>query len=89
MLGQCDDLGGGVYKKRLSKNLARSIILAKGGKYWVYQFLFFKKDRPNIDEAELTAFRRIAKAYGSIPVQRIAELIAAKEWTEICNEYQS
>jgi hypothetical protein len=34
MMGQADDLGGGV-KKRLSKNLARSIILAKGGRYWV------------------------------------------------------
>lgn len=40
MLGQCDDLGGGVYKKRLSKNLARSIILAKGGQYWIYAYLF-------------------------------------------------
>jgi hypothetical protein len=44
MLGQCDDLGGGVYKKRLSKNLARSIILARGGRYWIYEYLFAKKD---------------------------------------------
>ena len=28
--GQCDDLGGGVFKKRLDKNRHRSIILAKG-----------------------------------------------------------
>ena len=27
--GQCDDLGGGVYKKRLNKNLHRSILLSK------------------------------------------------------------
>ena len=27
--GQADDLGGGVFKKRLNKNLHRSIILAK------------------------------------------------------------
>jgi len=38
MLGQADDLGGGVYKKRLGKNLYRSIIVARGGRYWVYAF---------------------------------------------------
>ncbi len=44
MLGQCDDLGGGVYKKRLGKNLYRSIVVAKGGNYWVYAHLFAKKN---------------------------------------------
>ncbi len=29
--GQADDLGGGVFKKRLNDNMHRSIILAKGG----------------------------------------------------------
>jgi len=33
LLGQVDDLGGGVFKKRLNNNLHRSILLAKGGKY--------------------------------------------------------
>lgn len=28
--GQADDLGGGVFKKRLDKNRSRSIIVAKG-----------------------------------------------------------
>lgn len=31
MAGQADDLGGGVWKKRLDKNRHRSIVLAKGG----------------------------------------------------------
>jgi hypothetical protein len=44
--GQCDDLGGGVFKKRLDKNMQRSIIVAKGDKYWVYAFLFAKKTAP-------------------------------------------
>lgn len=35
MKGQADDLGGGVFKKRLNKNMHRSIILAKGGRYWI------------------------------------------------------
>jgi hypothetical protein len=33
MLGRADDPGGGVFKKRLGKNLYRSIIVAKGGRY--------------------------------------------------------
>ncbi len=45
--GQVDDLGGGVIKKRLDKNRHRSIVLAKGGRYRIYQYLFAKKDRAN------------------------------------------
>jgi hypothetical protein len=51
MLGQADDLGGGVFKKRLGKNLYRSILLAKGRQFWVYAYLFAKQDRANIDTA--------------------------------------
>ncbi len=29
--GQSDDLGGGVFKKRLNKNMHRSIVLPEGG----------------------------------------------------------
>lgn len=86
MLGQCDDLGGEVYKKRLGRNLFRSIVVAKGGSYWVYQFLFAKQDRSNIDNDELAEFRRTAKAYGALSERRIAELIVNRQWTEICNE---
>ncbi len=32
--GKADDLGGGVYKKRLNQNRDRAIILAKGGVNW-------------------------------------------------------
>jgi hypothetical protein len=46
MLGQADDLGGGVFKKRLRKNQYRSIILARAGHYWVYEYLFAKQERP-------------------------------------------
>jgi len=33
MEGQADDLGGGVYKKRLRKNQYRSIIFARAGSF--------------------------------------------------------
>ena len=54
--GQCDELGGGVYKKRLNKNMHRSIVLSKGRRVWVYAYLFAKKDRENIDDGELDGF---------------------------------
>lgn len=53
MLGQADDLGGGVYKKRLGENLYRSIIVSRGGSFWVYEYLFAKRDRANIEDEEL------------------------------------
>ena len=52
MRGQADDLGGGVFKKRLNDNQHRSIVLAKGGKLWVFAFLYATKDRANIDPDE-------------------------------------
>src|SRR5471032_2149338 len=63
MKGQADDLGGGVFKKRLNDNMHRSIILAKGEHYWVYAYLFAKKDRANISPDELAEFRKLAHEY--------------------------
>ena len=63
MLGQADDLGGGVFKKRLSKNMYRSIIRAKGGRYWVFEYMFAKKDMDNIEDGELAKLKELAKVY--------------------------
>ncbi|MBZ5524597.1 MAG: type II toxin-antitoxin system RelE/ParE family toxin [Acidobacteriia bacterium] len=84
MLGQADNLGGGVFKKRLSKNQYRSIILAKGGQYWVYEYLFAKKDRDNIAEDELAEFRKLAKAYAVLTAQQVSRLMQNNSWMEIC-----
>jgi hypothetical protein len=43
MIGQADDLGGGVFKKRLKRNQYRAILLAKIGQLWVYEYLFSKQ----------------------------------------------
>ena len=64
MQGQADDLGGGVFKKRLNKNLHRSIVLAKGGRHWIFAYLFAKKDRANIAGDELADFKKLAHAFG-------------------------
>jgi hypothetical protein len=85
MKGQADDLGGGVFKKRLNKNRHRSIILAKGGRYWIYEYLFAKKDRANIDDDELEDFRILAKSYATLTENQIAQLLKEKDLMELCH----
>ena len=82
--GQADDLGGGVFKKRLSNNQLRSIILARGGTYWIYQYLFAKQDRANIDDDELKAFRLLAKNYAAMTKVQAKAQVADGHWIEIC-----
>ena len=86
MQGQADDLGGGVFKKRLNKNMHRAIILAKAGQSWVYAYMFAKKDRDNIEDDELTAFRKLAKTYATLDDQQIKQLVQNGDLTEICHD---
>ncbi len=83
MAGQADDLGGGVYKKRLARNLYRSIILAKGGECWIFEFLFAKQDMANIPDDELKAFRLLAKSYANLTASQVDALIANGHWITI------
>jgi hypothetical protein len=85
--GQADDLGGGVFKKRLSSGLYRSIILARGGEYWVYQYLYAKQDRANIDDDELKVLRGIAKGYAELTESEVSALIVEGKWIEICQGF--
>ena len=87
-LGQADDLGGGVFKKRLSRNEHRAIVLAKVGNLWIYEYLFAKKDLENIDKAELDGFRMLVKSYNRLTEQQVQALLAEKAWTEICKEIE-
>jgi hypothetical protein len=84
MNGQADDLGGGVFKKRLNRNMHRSIILARGRTSWVYAYLFAKKDRANIDDDELRAFRDLADLYAAKSEHDLTRELEAKELVEIC-----
>ncbi len=86
MKGLADDLGGGVYKKRLNRNMHRSIVLAKGGRYWIYAYLFAKKDRANIDNDELDDFRALARSYASLNDEQVARLLEDNDLTEICHD---
>ena len=87
--GQADHLGGGVFKKRLHANAYRSIVLARAGDFWVYEYLFAKKDRANIDEGELKGFRMLAKAYAGLTAAQVESLLADEDWIEICREAEA
>ncbi len=87
--GKADDLGGGVFKKRLNDNMHRSIILAKGKHYWVFEYLFAKKDRDNIDNNELSAFRDLAKGYAGLTDEQIALLVINRQLEEVCNDHKT
>jgi len=89
LLGQADDLGGGVFKKRLNENRHRAIILATSGDHWFYEYLFAKKDRDNIDENELDAFRKLAKAYGRATNQQLENMLKNKDLVEICSDSEA
>ena len=75
-----------MFKKRLNDNRHRSIILSKNGRFWVYEYLFAKQDRDNIDDDELVAFRSLAAIYGKLRDQEIENLIANRKFLEICND---
>lgn len=83
--GQADDLGGGVWKKRLGKNEYRSIILAKSTHFWIYTFLFAKADRANIDGKELAGFRKLAREFETLTDAKVDALMKSEGWREICN----
>lgn len=84
--GQADNLGGGVWKKRLNANRHRSIVLAKGNGYWVYQFLYAKKDQSNISQVDLAGFRKMAKTYEALTEMQVQYLLDTKEFMEVLYE---
>lgn len=84
--GKADDLGGGVFKKRLDKNRARSIILASDGRFWVFVYLFAKKDRANINDEELEGFKDLAAAYRKERDADINGQVRDGKLLEICDD---
>jgi hypothetical protein len=75
ILGQADDLGGGVFKKRIRKNQYCSIILARTDHYWIYEYLFAKRDRANIKNDERSEFRKLVKVSGGLTTHQMNQLI--------------
>lgn len=86
MQGQADNLGGGVYKKRLNDNMYRSIVLAKASRHWIFAYLYAKKDRENITPDELTGFKKLAKDYARATASEIVQLLKDTDLLEICHD---
>jgi hypothetical protein len=85
MTGQADDLGGGVFKKRLNDNMHRSIVLARGGHHWIYAYLFAKQHRANISNDELLAFRKLADAFARKTLHELNLELRNRDLLEICH----
>lgn len=85
MKGQGDNLGGNVWKKRLDKNRHRGIVLNKVGKWWIFVFIFAKKDRENIEKDELKAFKKLASTYGKLKPADLDRAVEDGELLEICH----
>lgn len=64
----------------------RSIVLAKGGRHWVFAYLFAKKDRTNIDADELAAFKKLAQAYGRMTDAELASTLSQGDLLELSDE---
>jgi len=83
--GQAEDLGGGVWKKRLNDNEDRSIVLAKGAKLWIYADLFAKQDKKDLEPDELRVARKLAGEYAKLKDDQLAKLLKNKSLVEICH----
>ncbi|MDY0310121.1 MAG: type II toxin-antitoxin system RelE/ParE family toxin [Castellaniella sp.] len=81
--GKGANLGGGVWKKRLNKNLHRSIVVEKVAAWWFFIYLYAKRDRENIDQAEEAAFKRLAAQYAVMQDAQLDELLMLHELLEI------
>jgi hypothetical protein len=63
------DLGGGVFKKRISRSGAgkrggfRAILFFRQDERLFYSYVFAKSDRGNVDDDELKDFKDTAKLY--------------------------
>jgi hypothetical protein len=59
--------------------------LARAGRYWVYEYLFAKQDRANIEDDELADYRKLVKAYAGLTTHQVNHLIRENDWMEICS----
>lgn len=61
----------------------RSIIIAKGGEYWVYTYLYAKNRKANISDDDVVRLRGYAKLYTHKTAKEIAGDILTGELLEI------
>lgn len=84
--GQGNDLGGNVWKKRLNRNMHRAIAIISPRRFWLFVYLFAKKDRENIDADELAGFKKLANDASKTDEAAIGRLLRNSDFVEICDE---
>ena len=83
------NLGGGLLKKRLARPGAgksggyRTFVASNRSDRWVFLLGFAKKDREDLDDAELSDFKRIGQGYVEMSEQAILRLLATGQLQEI------
>ena len=89
------DLGGGVIKQRVARpgqgksGGYRTIILFRRGTRAIFAFGFAKKDRDNLDRAELAAFRKAAELFLGFNQTEVAAMIESGTWLEVNDDDQA
>ena len=63
-----------------------SSVFAKGSIYWIFEYLFAKKNRENIESDELLAFRQLANSYAGLTKHQIWQLLVNEYFEEICHD---
>ena len=81
--GQGDNLGGNVWKKRISNNTQRSIVVTKKGQHWIFIYLFAKKDKENIEPGHFADLKKLAKIYAKMDNKALDAAVKEKKLTEI------
>jgi len=88
------DLGGHLYKKRVSlpgrgkSGSTRTLIATNKGDKWFFVFGFEKNEKGNISKKEKEALQNIAKDLLGLAPKEIETLKANQAMKEICNETQ-
>lgn len=83
------DLGGGVYKKRMSLSNKgksggyRTIIGAVIGSQYFFLYAFAKSDRANINAKEKLALKELAKAFLELGQEELDRLVNDGELIEV------
>jgi hypothetical protein len=83
------DLGGGLFKKRISRpgqgksGGYRTLVATNRGNRWVFVYGFSKNERANIDKDETEALKKLAGHLLSLTAQAVSVAAQAGELIEV------
>ena len=78
-----EDLGGGVWKKRLLKNQSRGIVLTRREAGWLFAEWYDKADQVGLAPDELALYRKAVKDIDQLTREQVAKLLKDKWWIEV------